>query len=1647
MPDGNVFQSGPTPDMHIIDVNAFGANGQGTMTKTNTHNDWYLKHGVTIMYDEGKLITAGGWTDGENKNSSNKAITIDLNGPSPTITPIASMTHARKFHNGVMLPNGEMVVIGGNTNGLNFDDSTAVRQTEIWNPTTQQWRLGASQVEARTYHSVAILMLDGRVFSGGGGLCAQFNCPEELNHPNHEIYTPPYLFNPDGTPAMRPVILSVPSVVETGQTINITATAGLQEFSLIKMSGTTHAVNTDLRYLKAPVTAGPSDATEVTPGNYQLTLHTNTNVLTPGNWMLFALNTNGTPSIAKVINVSTQGLVTGAPTIKSMGGMKHDLGESVNINIVAGDPDGDALTYTATGLPDGLMLNAASGVITGTPTQIGVYATTITVDDSTQGTDATSFLWNIAEVTSEPGVEYKYFEDEYEEVPDLTGVTPLATGVLDNIVILGGFIPEQIANSYAYQFDGQINIGELGTYTFYSNSNHGSKVFINGQLVVNNDYDIFGPNGGDPQEGSGAVVLSKGLHDIQVVYFINEFVPNSPVLEVSYEGPGFGKQLIPNAVLSQPAAVPPPPNNPPVVTNPGNQANNTGDTVNLQIVATDADGDSLTYSASQLPTGVTINTASGLISGIPTAGGSYSSIVSVTDGKDPVNINFTWDVTAVNNAPTVTNPGNQTSTVSDVINLPITANDIDGDTLTYTATGLPNGLAIDLNSGLITGTLIINGQFNVVVSVNDGTVSTDAAFQWNVLELNLPPALNAVADQTNFQGDTVSLQLSATDPNNDPITYSATGLPTGLNINAQTGLISGQPTITGSYAVTATASDGLLDNSQNFNWTVNAPIIPIVITPMTSAPVQTGLSIDYTATATGSGPLEYRWFFGDGTNTPFSTDPNVSHTFTSPGRSLVTLVVRNPYEQVTTVFTQAVHLPPVVGQAINDTTMLYESATGTPRIWNVNPDNDTVTVIDTALRTKITEISVGDNPSSLAIESNSNEIWVVNKFASTISRISLNTLTVVGVINLPVNSRPHGLVINSNANLAYVALESLKQIIQLNILTGLVSNTLSIGNDVKHLSLSADGSVLYAPVFRTPPIPGENTGTPSTLDQNNNLVGGLVNRILTGSFTLDTSIVVPYSNATVTEHAGPGLPNYMRSLVISPDGINAYIQSKQDNILAGTLRSVIPLDHDHTVRGISSHIDLLTGTSSLTNRIDHDNSSTLTAAAYGPYGSYLFVAMEGNRMVSVVDAYGGEEIFRFITGRAPHGLVVSPDGTELFVHNFLDRTVTIHDISPIILQDVNAQTQVASINLVANEQLTAQILLGKQHFYDALDPRLALESYMSCASCHSDGDDDGRIWDFTQFGEGLRNTTTLRGQAGASRGPVHWTGNFDEIQDFEGQIRNFAKGLGLMDTVDFNVGTRSQSLGDPKAGISPDLDALAAYLESLNQVDASPFKAGNGQLTANALLGQQLFIGHNCTNCHGGANYSDSAIDVRHDVGTIDGDSGGRMGGVLDGFDTPTLKGLWMTAPYMHDGSATTITEAILAHTSIVISTQDANLISEYLLQLDETVGPLTDTDNDTVIDSIDNCVNHANTDQRDTDNDGTGNRCDADINNDNLVDMLDSALVRAALFTTNGDADFDGNGTVDFNDMAIFRTLMFEQTGSYGSEFNNSIIFWITGP
>ncbi len=289
-PDGRVFHSGPTQTMHWFDTEG---SGDVVNAGKRLNGDRHRQFGSSIMYDVGKLLVTGGNDLRLNPPSTATAMTIDIIGSAPAVKSTQSMKFARVNHNSVVLPTGEVLVIGGNSSGILFSDQGSALTPEIWSPQTKKWRNMANMSIPRNYHSLALLLQDGRVLSAGGGLCGD-GCA--ANHQDGQIFSPPYLFKGDGTAAARPSISSGPAKTTAGGIFTVSANANIARFSMIRLSSTTHSINTDQRYLSA-------DFTPKGNNKYELFMDDNQNVLIPGNYWLFAINSQGVPSTGRLIKV------------------------------------------------------------------------------------------------------------------------------------------------------------------------------------------------------------------------------------------------------------------------------------------------------------------------------------------------------------------------------------------------------------------------------------------------------------------------------------------------------------------------------------------------------------------------------------------------------------------------------------------------------------------------------------------------------------------------------------------------------------------------------------------------------------------------------------------------------------------------------------------------------------------------------------------------------------------------------------------------------------------------------------------------------------------------------------------------------------------------------------------------------------------------------------------------------------------------------------------------------------------------------------------------------------------------------------------------------------------------------------------------
>ncbi len=530
-----------------------------------------------------------------------------------------------------------------------------------------------------------------------------------------------------------------------------------------------------------------------------------------------------------------------APSITNPGNQSNHEGDAVSLQVQASDPDGDTLTYSATGLPDGLNVNTSTGLISGTirpgAGADGPLTTTVSASDATD-TTAQTFTWNVSSpvtVTS-PGDRSNAEGDTVSlqvQASDLTGGTlsysanylpaglaiDPVTGLVSGTIAAGAAADSPLTTT--------VTAGD-GTYsdsqTFTWNVSTPVTIAAPGdQSSAEGDAVSLQLHATDASGGSltyAATGLPDGLAIDPSSGLISGTIAASasgPDLVVVTAGDGSAEaQVTFTWNVGSPVAV----------TNPGDQSSREGQTASLQIQASDAGGGTLAYSATGLPDGLAIDPSTGLISGIISPGaaadGPFITTITAGDGTYADTQTFTWDV---GSRVAVTNPGDQSNAQGDVVSVQVQASDAAGSSLTYSATGLPAGLAIDPNTGLISGTFGTGGSYQATVTATDGTARDSQAFTWDV---SSPVTLLAPGDQASQEGDVIALPMSASDASGGALTYAATGLPPGLGIDPGSGLISGTipagAAADGPFVATVTASDGTWSSQQTFTWDISSPI-------------------------------------------------------------------------------------------------------------------------------------------------------------------------------------------------------------------------------------------------------------------------------------------------------------------------------------------------------------------------------------------------------------------------------------------------------------------------------------------------------------------------------------------------------------------------------------------------------------------------------------------------------------------------------------------------------------------------------------------------------------------------------------------------------------------------------------------------------
>lgn len=331
LPNGKIFMSaGPDGISRTLDI----ATQQWSTIGPNP--TWT---GTTAMYRPGKVISAAGGTDGNDPVQSGTAV-IDMTQPAPAWRQTAPMNFSRYLHNLVLLPDGQVLAVGGST-VTSLISTTGRLQAEMWDPTSETWTAMASMQDYRMYHSTALLLPDGRVLVAGGGRLAP-----AIDYLTAEIYSPPYLFK-----GARPTISSAPDTASYGTSVAVQTpdAANIASVSLVRLSSVTHAFNMEQRFINLNFAKGAGTLAVQSPAN--------ANIAPPGYYMLFLVNTSGVPSLAKIVK-----LVSRTPSVTLTAPLSGGTLSGTAVTLAASataDVGVASLQFLLDGAPIGTVLTSA----------------------------------------------------------------------------------------------------------------------------------------------------------------------------------------------------------------------------------------------------------------------------------------------------------------------------------------------------------------------------------------------------------------------------------------------------------------------------------------------------------------------------------------------------------------------------------------------------------------------------------------------------------------------------------------------------------------------------------------------------------------------------------------------------------------------------------------------------------------------------------------------------------------------------------------------------------------------------------------------------------------------------------------------------------------------------------------------------------------------------------------------------------------------------------------------------------------------------------------------------------------------------------------------------------------------------------------
>ena len=564
-------------------------------------------------------------------------------------------------------------------------------------------------------------------------------------------------------------------------------------------------------------------------------------------------------------------------------------------------------------------------------------------------------------------------------------------------------------------------------------------------------------------------------------------------------------------------------------------------------------------------------------------------------------------------------------------------------------------------------------------------------------------------------------------------------------------------------------------------------------------------------------------------------------------------------------------------------------------LFVADADHDLLVVIDTATREVVRQTPVGRQPGRVLVAPDG-AVFVSSRADRTVTRLSAGGEVIEA--SATVGAEPVGLALSADLSQLVVANSMSGTVSLLDVRTLELRRDVQVGGQPWAIAAAPDGRRLYVSDF--------TSGAVRVVDLDR---GGNV------SVTLEQPAQAECAFGAVA----PRTPNQAADVVLSPEGDRAYVAHVQSrtgwgpnpqtslrlavapalstiDTTSDTLRTDVartasalitsaPPTVDFPAAFLSTNLDESCRETQVGSGMDAPSSLVVDGR-----GEWIFVADHNSNSVAVVSAVGRvdpsyrvpergiSDVVR--VGARPTGIAVAGDLRTAWVHNALDYTVSE-------ITTVNGALQETRVIRFGRSTLPAEVERGRKLFYSAVDARLTEPEFggVSCSSCHPDGRADGLSWSLPQQSVDwsapraldARNTPALWGVTATA--PYHWDGALADLPAFSTRMVGQMGGRGIT---------------------SGDLRDLSAYLGTISPPD----NPAAGRLAPGLLARGQTLFTERCASCHAGDALTDGLTHATLVSGT-------------PWLDTPSLKGVFATAPYLHDGSAPTLRQVLTTRGSL----------------------------------------------------------------------------------------------------------------------------------